>query len=518
EMFGPPNDPRGLDRVSVARSWERYEAASRHCFTFEVRRDAAGIEYWIDGRYAGRRDNAAALTGIGFLLPAGGAVKDAATGTLKQAGGFLPLDITALANPGVMAAAVLPLKSGPQVVKGIPLHVAPAAANLDLGAVRENLGSYWLECDGYLSRSAFSGMPESLMLSVPNAQYRKAYVLCAVADDPARDPILTVRLTRFLSAGAGGRGPAIADTTVALPRAAVGKLPPGVTALGQVAYTVDGQPRTAPLYLVDVPIDCGSIQDVIFEEKSFAMIPQPYLDIEVLGKCDRALQQMNRAHKPDPTSTSAVHVFGITLVKSPVELEVVPAREGNAYYTHEQAAMTAVLRAREKASCRLRWEVRDVDGKVVDAGETRRRFVEPGEERVAVKPNVNDVGLYTLHFHLLDDEQGPLVAHRATMALVAPDTRAAGYASPYFTWWFNGAHLTSSDITVVGPLLKMAGIRRTLVKDEAVGEPWTLTIGQIGSFAGAVPPDQLAAKTAEYAKKINDAMKAFPHADAANIF
>ena len=508
------------DKLAVAADWEKYEAASQHFFKFEVRQDGKGLEYWIDGRYAGRHDSLTPLQALAFILPADGAVKEATAAKVHRDDGYLPLDVVPIANPGSMASATLPIMAGANQVKGIPFLVASGAGNLDLSVVRENFGTWALECDFYLSRTAFSGMPETLMLSVPSAQYPKAYLLCAVADDPARDPILTARLTRFLSGSAGGRGPAIADTTLVLPRAGqTGRLPAGVTSLGEVEYTADSQHHKAPLYLVEIPLDCGKIQDVIFQEKLYAMIPQPYLDFEVLGKADRALQQLDKEHKPDPASRSAVHVFGITLKRSPVELEIVPARVGNAYSTDEQPAMNVVLHCRAKSACRVRWEVRDVDGNVRDSGEHQIGFQQSGEERtITVAPKIREVGHYQATFQLLAADQQLLIEHKAPLALVAPDTRRAGYDSPYFTWWFNGAHLTSNDVQVVGPLLKMAGLRRTLIKNETLGESWKLTTGQIGNFTGRVSPEDLEKKQEDYAKKIDDAVKAFPHAAAANIF
>ena len=511
------------DKLAVAANWEKYEAASQHFFKFEVRRDARGIEQWIDGRYVGRRDSATPLTAITFVLPADGVVHEAATRRIKRDDAFLPLDIVPIANPGVMAAAKLPMPPGENRVGSIPFVVAPGSGNLDLSVVRENFGTWALECDFYLSRTAFSGMPESLMLSVPAAQYHKAHILCAVADDPSRDPVLTARLTRFLSGSAGGRGPAIADTTIELPRAGQQPtaLPPGVKKVGDVEYTADGRPHKVPLYLVEVPLDCGKIQDVLFQEpaRTYAMIPQPYLDFEVLGKTEGVLQQLNKQHKPHPTSRSAVHVFGVTLQRSPVEMEIVPARSGNAYLVGEKPSMNVVLRGRGKGECRVVWDVRDVDGKPVASDKHAVRFAAAGEEQtIAVTPALNAVGHFKAHFRLLDAGGSLLVEHTAPCAVVAPDTRKAGYGSPYFSWWFNGAHLTSNDINVVGPLLKMAGIRRTLVKSEAGAEPWQLTNGQIGNFTRSTSPDNLEKNRTDYAKRIDDALKAFPHVNAANIF
>ena len=517
------------DRIDVAARWETFEAASRHFFTFEVRRDGRGIEYWIDGRYCGRRDNESALASLTFILPAEGAIKGAAVARVDREGAYLPLDIRPIANPGVMASARLPIAEGGQRIAGIPFLVAPGQGNLDLSVVKENFGTWALECDFYLSRTAFSGMPETLMLSVPSTQYTRAYLLCAVADDPSRDPVLTARLTRFASPSGGGRGPAIVDTTVELPRAGSNAaLPPGVQRIGEVDYTDAGHSHRVPLYLVEVPLDSGRIQDVIFQEQRFSLIPQPYLDFEVLGRTDKALQQLDKEHKPDPTSRSAVHVFAVTLKRSPVEMEIVPARPGNAYTTEETPSMNVRLRWRAVADCRVAWQARDVDGRVVDSGEVRGGSHQPGKETsTAVTPKLQQLGHYKFEFRLVVAAGEPQVTHRISMAIVAPDTRKAGYESPYFTWWFNGAHFTSNDVELVGPLLKMAGVHRTFIKSEALGERWKLTTGQInnvtrrvhGSFLGpSAASEDLEAKRAEWSKQIDAAVAAFPHADAANIF
>ena len=87
---------------------------------------------------------------------------------------------------------------GAQEISGIPFLVADGPGNADTGVCRENLGSYALECDGYLSRTPFEGMPESLLFSVPPAQYNRAWALCAVEDDPDKVTVITARLTKFL--------------------------------------------------------------------------------------------------------------------------------------------------------------------------------------------------------------------------------------------------------------------------------------------------------------------------------
>ena len=72
-----------------------------------------------------------------------------------------------------------------------------------------------LETNENTSRTSLDGMKESLHFSVPQAFYHRAWVLCAVDADVKKDAVLTTRLTRF---GIWGRGGAMADTTLTLPR------------------------------------------------------------------------------------------------------------------------------------------------------------------------------------------------------------------------------------------------------------------------------------------------------------
>src|SRR6185295_6194071 len=128
---------------------------------------------------------------------------------------FLPLDVRRMARPGVMKECRVSLKSGAQQVKKVPMVVADGAGNADVGLAKEMQGSRALETNEYTSRTSLDGMKESLHFSVPQAFYHRAWVLCAVEEDASKDTELTTRLTRFAIAG---RGSAMADTSLTLPR------------------------------------------------------------------------------------------------------------------------------------------------------------------------------------------------------------------------------------------------------------------------------------------------------------
>src|SRR6185295_1248865 len=146
---------------------------------------------------------------------------------------FLPLDVRRMARPGVMKECRVSLKSGAQQVKKVPMLVADGEGNADVGMAKEMQGLRALETNENTSRTSLDGMKESLHFSVPQASYHRAWVLCAVDPEVSKDPVLTTRLTRF---GIWGRGSAMADTTLTLPR---GEEKPGdgIEQEGSVAYT-----------------------------------------------------------------------------------------------------------------------------------------------------------------------------------------------------------------------------------------------------------------------------------------
>ena len=153
---------------------------------------------------------------------------------------FLPLDVRRIARPGVMKTASVSLKPGPQQVKAVPMVVADGAGNADVGEAKEMQGLRALETNENTSRTSLDGMKESLHFSVPQAFYQRAWVLCAVDPDANKDPVLTTRLTRF---GIWGRGGAIADTTLTLPRGDE-KPGDGIEQVGSVEYTAPTSRRS----------------------------------------------------------------------------------------------------------------------------------------------------------------------------------------------------------------------------------------------------------------------------------
>jgi hypothetical protein len=518
-------------QADLAKVWETLPAASQCWVSLEVRADAAGAELWTDGRYCGRLASESRLTEVSFQLEAGGEVRGQHAFTRADHGQFLALDVRRIARPGVMQEATVSLKPGPQQIKAVPMLVADGAGNADVGMAKEMQGLRALETNENTSRTSLDGMKESLHFSVPQAFYHRAWVLCAVDPDLKKDAVLTTRLTRF---GMWGRGGAMADTPLTLPRGDE-KPGAGMEQVGRVEYTgstgsplgsAAGQKKiSAPLWLVRVDLKTGDILDILADQKdpNAAMKIGPYLDFEFLGQCGGLEVQTDRRRKPAPTSTSAVHIFGVTLEKAPAELRLKQAQPGNIFHNDETPETTFAVRANTAGRYELQWEITRSDGRALVKNAKAVDLPEVGSEtEITVPLNVPDVGWYGLRVTLADAAGHALIRHDAAFALLGKDTRTAGYESPFGTWWFSGVHYSTQDPAVAGPLLFKAGFRRTTMSwnklTEADFTPWKLSLNQISwPFRLADLKDWPAAETrAELA--VGGMLKRFPHCQYIDLF
>lgn len=508
-------------QADLAKVWETLPAASSCWVPLEVRADAAGAEVWMDGRYCGRVASGSRLSEVNFYLAADSAVRGERKLTRAVSGMFLPLDVRRIARPGVMKECSVSLKPGAQQVKKVPMIVADGAGIADVGMATEMQGRRGLEEDENTSRTSLDGMKESLHFSVPQAFYHRAWVLCAVDPDVKKDPVLTTRLTRF---GIWGRGGAIVDTTLTLPRGN-GKPGDGIEQVGSVEYIADQKKIQVPLYLVRVDLKAGDILDILADQKdSYApMKIGPYLDFEFLGKCGGLEVQNDRRRKPLPTSTSAVHIFGVTLEKAPAELRLKQAQPGNIFHNDEKPETTFALRANTAGRYELLWEITSVDGRVLVKRANTVELPAVGSEADITLPlTMPDPGWYRLSVTLADAVGQPLLKHEAAFALLGKDTRTAGYESPFGTWWFSGVHYTTKDPAVAGPMLFKAGFRRTTMAWTKAGEKefaeWKFSLNQIQwPFRLADLKDWPAAeKRAELA--IGAMLKRFPHCQYIDLF
>jgi hypothetical protein len=509
-IFARPNLFRYTDsqQDELLKRWDSLPGASQTFVCYEFRNRPERVEMWINGCYAGVISPRGGLRQVQVSLPSGALIRDAAS---YQRPGvddkYCALEISRIAKPGAMRDARPSLAKGLQRVEGVPLIVADGPGNGDVGVVREMKGSWALECDEHLARSPFDGMPETLHFSVPPAYYHKAHVLCAAELDPKKDPVLTVRMTRFARSG---RGDAMSHSSVVLPRA--GESPAGnLKRVGTVTSTAGGRTVETPLYLAEIDLDVGAILDLLgpHADRDVPMLDGRYLDIDLLGKIERV--------KPVRDSTSAVHVFGITLERCPAAFSLAERQPGNIFYNDETPETVAVVKASEPCQTRLSWQITDVSGAVVREESVNLDFTAAGEERQhAVDLKAPRPGWYGLKFSLTRASGAkPFLVHDAAFAVLGPDRRKAGYDSPYGVWWFGGAHYGCDDAAVIGPMLHKAGFRKTTFGwtkyTETDFAPWKVTLNQI---AWIFKPDDPAGSE----KKVAEWVSKFPHCKSILIF
>lgn len=501
--------------AKVKRDWEKMPAASEHLLTYEVRLDPAGAQLWMDSRFINDLPQKGRVTQVEVTVPAGGAIKEIAW-SRQQGGSFLPLTVAALARPGLMAKAKLSINPGETEIGGIPMRVAPPESEIEVSGLGR------LQCPSddlvsfYWSRSAFDGLPEARMATVPTDTYACAHVLCAAEETPDRAPSFTLRLTRY----SNSRGDAMADSLVRLTGSDARKV-------GSVAYGPDNARKTVPLWLVRVPLKSGLIQDVMREDESkygfSARLPtKRYLDLEIMDPVPGietadafppTLKPTGRAYVPGGP-LSSVHIFGITLETSPAELTVRPSLPVSAFYASDNPELRATVDARAAGRYAVAWEFADVDGRIVASGSRDVSFA-AGKlaEIVAVPVRVGN-GWYAARVRLLDAAGRELVDQRSSFVVLPPDTRKAGFESPHGAWWFHWAHGGAPDLARVGALYLRAGLRHANMPtqfDETMTAPYKFTNWCVyWNGKKLVNDSTVAEKVAAYDEYIGDMLKKWP--------
>ena len=325
-----------------------------------------------------------------------------------------------------------------------------------LSRVRENQGSFYLECNAYLQRSAFDAMPSSCLFSVPNRQYIRAKALCRVDDKAPADfvPEITARLTEFFPNG--GRSEAMCQKTVRLPAPGEdGPLSEGVVRKG------------ANLYEVTFDLDIGFLMDMNFMDDGMARHRLDHLDFEFTGVLwEKNRYYIDRWRSPSPERQSSVVVLGGSLEESPATFEVRMARPFGLYYPDEQPSATVAVTPLVPGDYAVEAVVTDDAGKAVQT----ERFKVAKATTLEIPFKARGYGHYNVAFTLRDAAGRRLVGHDASYVNLAPDTRKAGYDSLYYCWNFNGSHGSPRSPAEWGEAFKRIGIRRTLLNTDANAE------------------------------------------------
>ena len=529
--------------------WRTMPDAADYLFTFEMRPTGKGeLELWMDGHY---------LRNVGWADEAVGFQVDLRPGAAVES-----IRLEALRPPGPLVLPIPRMTSTEKRVEGqvvftetarVPEQFRNLNGTLVSGVAMEGLGQVrGLMFDDLQSafwrRHVTNRLQNERMFSVPLATYWRARLLCAVNPGHEGANRFTFRVTRY----GRSRGNAMADTIVEVPLTdAAGN--PNAVQVGTV--TPAGSEKPLPLWLVDVPIKNGLIQDILVDAAIGGVVSgqqDRYLDIELMeplfrvneadafpppmGLVQRSWQPTASDYKGTdyfrqnaPSLSSSVIVFGALLEKSPASL-VVRANTGfQVFYPADEPEWIAKIKADTTGEFTVVWDFADMQGNIVTTGKEEISLASgaDGEVKVPIKA---EVGWYAARFRLIQGKT-ELVDSRTSFVMLPPDTRKAGLESPFYGWWF--AINQGSDVKLheAGPLLQRLGIRRSqLSEDMPESESikyglskstieWGMpnggkeTLQAFGSHRKTLPEviDQLEAG-------IREQMKLWPSMDRMNVF
>jgi len=414
--------------------------------------------------------------------------------------------IVAVSVAGAEARAALTPRgeADPQVYR------LPMAKEFKLERVRENLGSYWLECSGYLSRNAFDRMPDACLFNVPRRQWLRAKARCRI--DPTAPataiPVITARLTHFERNG--GRSIAMCEQTVDL-------------------RDKDAKVRkVGDEYEVTFDLDVGSIQDLTSMEDGLTRRELAYLNFEFTGPVwDKNRYYMDSYRLPAEETVSSLVVTAGELEASPADFTAVANRPFSLYYPDEKPGATVTVTPRVPGDYVVWAEVKDETGKVV---EKKDEIVRSSPSTFTFDFSVPAYGYYDVTYTLSDKSGKALVKHEASFGRIRPDTRKAGYESPYYSWNFRGAHGTPWRMEDWGECYRRMGIRRTTLSGNFTGgnnrelcesHPDCLKYGvtQVQFPYFRTPPAQRnAVGFTNLVQRMKTAMAMYPHCRTALVF
>lgn len=508
-------------RKELFATWDTFPAASSTAWTLEFRRGATGTELWANGQFLQPLPMTAAFASADFRLRPGCALHDAFADDPptpdRGAANLLPLPTATYARPGAMADAQIKLLADASLPTALAPPAKPGAGSIAVDGLGRLAG---IGADDLVSfawrRSALQALPDARVFDVPLATYSYADILCAAEIDPAKVPSFTARLTRYGSS----MGDALADSTVTLPLE--GETPgTGTRQVGAVTYGAAPARKTVPLWLVRVPLKNGRIQELISGAKDGlpAFRSPRYLDFEILDPVPNVdstdqfpppMTVTQRGYTPG-TARSAVHIFAAALERSPATLTTMMNLPVQVAYAAEKPEWRAVVDAREPGDYQVQWDFADVDGKIVTSGKKTVTVSAAKPTETLAVPITAETGWYATRFRLSDAKGEELADNRSAFVIVPPDTRHAGFESPYGTWWFSNSHGGEPDFDRVGPLLQKAGLRHTTLPTnlpEAVTKNYGVTNWHVPWRPSKKP--LVADKVADYEEHIRNYLALWP--------
>jgi hypothetical protein len=405
-----------------------------------IEADRHHVRFWLDGLLVSQVERPAGARGpVTLVLTQGDQVRHVNLTPLAESL-FLPVDLTTFAHDRPTA----PLGKANVAFVGVPFELAAAGERMvDLRHAR------WIEektdpCDTYENYEGGPPVvhdPRMPLLRVPAMDYVAAHVLAVADDDPKTTPNFTLRAGRY------GQSDQVVFHSFAAtaPRQSD-------AAKGAPAVPTPG----GPFFHVRVPITEAFAQDL-----------PSWMEIELTKevRLARRLPDPNRFRSRPLGLPSGVRIAALTLERSPLQMRVTSKEPGHAFVAPQAPTFSVRLTniTASEQPYELGLALTHHDGTPLAV--TRKGSVPASQSlEITLTPTAATGPSMKLGYHdvtvALKGAAGrPLLERRTSCCLLPPETRKHRATSPIGTWDWGGAHFTSNDPDIVGPLYVKAGLR-----------------------------------------------------------
>ena len=392
-----------------------------------------------------------------------------------------------------IAAESLPPEQTTVLVGGIPFSIGKRdkGDHLDVGLAK------WPEkdriaTDFYAHYGPKSDSdPEVPVVRVPKQNYSAAYLLCIADTNQKKTPVVSLRL------GLHDKNGYLYDTSVSVPRwnesrDASAAAFVNVATSGEVRLAdAQGTNVTGRVFVIRAPLKSGDTQELHGND---------HLDLEITTGLKIAVKQ------PDPSRfrirplglPSAVHVFALSLERSPIQMTVTSEESGNVFVQPQVPTFYVNLHniTEKPRRAQIEVEVTDYYGQTANS-RVDVSLAANSESSVAIPLKQPRGGWFDIKFRLLEAGR-QLLDRSTTFAILPRDTRKATLKdSPFGTWYFGTAH-RGSPLEQAGPLMQKAGVRNTLERGTAEElKRYGLKLVQFDNIVGSKVDEARKKKTKE---------------------
>ena len=394
-----------------------------------VRREAGYLAVWLEGQLIHTR--AWEKPGpIRFFLHPGADMESIleVQAPFDEGKNFLPVELIHLIERNQVTKAV-PEKV---VVGGVPFEL------WDRGHSQVSLAkAHWLDWrrdpssygQAYDAGAYYIGDPYTPIVQVPRADYCAAYVLAEADEDDSTTNELTLRVGRRMKGASSKSQVFRKDFSATIPR---------------TKKTIEPDKR---LCVIRIPFTEALAQDIV----------DGILDIEMTKEIRLARRS------PDPNRfqwvplgrTSSVHIAGLTLERSPIQMELRSSAGGNLFEQPAEPEFSVILKNITREPQKYFLTVKTG----VSPESSLRGEIGPGQSvRESIRLSGVPLGYVKLSAILLGGKGDHLLTRRTSFGVLPPNQRHFVSEGSVGTGDMNSGHFTPCDPEVIGDLYRKLGL------------------------------------------------------------